>query len=291
VSYLEHLFESGAVEPEFLSHLAYLPWGPELPPQEALTLISAVLRQGAPFTTVLPFLETYLSQIPSAMVAFRELVVPMLLSARGVELNDLQFESWCGLAKHYIEQSPIDIASLALELSNLTGRRHRQTDEIKELLNNAWRAAGGTEFFERVVASWIDSDLPESFWAREQLPGHLLTTLKSEYLLAWVSQNPEKRARRLAGMLGAPGATPSDLHAELLRLYDSSGVGSTLYAEYMTGFYFGSHSAWIRGQLEGSKRWLADPRRAVREWGEGVVRDLEDRLKRVVAGEEEERFE
>lgn len=289
VPYLERLFESGAVEAELLAHLAY--WRPELPPQDAVKLISAVVRHGAQFTTFLPFLETYLSQSPSATVTFRDLVVPILLSARGVELNDMQFESWCKLAKHYVDQSPIDIASLALELSNPPGRRHRQTDEIKELLNHAWRAAGGTEFFERVVASWIDSDLPESFWAREQLPGHLLTTLKSEYLPAWVSQNAEKRARRLAGMLGAPGATPSDLHAELLRLYDSYGVGSTLYSEYMTGFYFGSHSAWIRGQLEHARRWLADPRLAVREWGKGVVRDLEDRLKRVVAGEEEERFE
>lgn len=59
----------------------------------------------------------------------------------------------------------------------------------------------------------------------------------------------------------------------------------------MTGMYWGSHSDWLRAQIEGARAWLEDPRPAVREWGAGVVRDLEDRLKAVVAREEEDRFE
>jgi hypothetical protein len=118
-----------------------------------------------------------------------------------------------------------------------------------------------------------------------------VTSLETDYVLEWVSENPDKRAHRLARMLGRPGRIPSELLAELLRRFDSYGVGSALYAKYMTGSYVGLHSDWVRGQLESARPWLEDPRAAVREWGEGVVRDLEDRLTAVVAREEEERFE
>lgn len=291
VRYIERLLETGQIEPATLAYLAYHPWGPALPPQEAVTLIAAVIRTGAHPTATLQFLDMYLSQVAAAIPAFEQLVIPILLSAESVKLSDQETDAWMKLAQRYVDKAQIEITSIALRLYSQSQRSAQREYGISEMISKAWQNCDKQQFFETVLTPWIDADGIEGLRVREKIPGWSANELPLEYLMQWVSEKPLKRAHRLASMIGVPGNPPSDLHVELLRRFDEFGVGEAYYASYVTGSFWGSISGWTRGLLENAKRWQEDPRPVVREWAANVIAILEGRLEQALAHEEEERLE
>lgn len=291
VRYIEKLLETGQIEPATLAYLGYNPWGPSLPPQEMVTLVAAVLRRGAHPTTTLQFLDMYLSQVAAAIPAFEQLVVPILLSAESAKLSDQETEAWMKLARRYIDKAPVQVASIALNLYSRSQRSAQREYGISELLSRAWQNCDRLQFFETLLTPWIDADGTAAWRVRKELPGWSAKDLSVEYLMNWVSENPEKRAHRLASIIGAPGSQPSELHGELLSRFDEFGVGDAFYSDYVSGTFWGPISGWTRGLLESAKRWQEDSRPIIREWASHVVADLEGRLKQALAHEEEERLE
>jgi hypothetical protein len=291
IRYIERLLETGQIEPSVLAHLAYHPWGPALPPQEVITLITAVLQRGTHLTTTLPFLDTYLSQATAAIPAFEQLVVPILLSAESIELSGQGVDSWMKLARRYVDKAPIQMTSIALNLYSHNHRNALHENGISELLHRAWQNSDRQQFFETILAPWIDSDDMEAWRIRNELPGWAANELPLEYLINWVAEKPEKRAYRVASIIGAPGNPPSDLQIELLSRFDEFGVGEAFYSDYVSGSFWGSISGWTRGLLENAKRWQADPHPVVREWASKIIGDLEGRLEQAIAYEDEERLE
>jgi hypothetical protein len=291
IRYLEHLLERGSIEPGLLANLAYRPWGPEIPPGDVIALIAAAVRRGSHLKTILPFLDTYLSQAEELIHAFGKVIVPVLVSAKDTELSAYEADGWMNLARRYVDRAPLEIANIALRLCSTSRLSARREYEVTSLISKAWEAADRQQFFEAVIAPWLEADSVEAWKVREELPGQPVRELPIDYLIEWVAQDPEKRAHRLAAVIGVPGNPPSDLHVALLQRFEEHGVGEEYYSKFVSGTFMGPMSNWIRSHIEIARHWGQDARPIVREWASKVRGSLEAMLKDALAREEEERFE
>jgi hypothetical protein len=188
-----------------------------------------------------------------------------------------------------VNENPYEIAQAALDE---IGRRQSSIQRgLVEVLQTAWKLSDKGRLFREVIAPWLEIETPEAWWVRRAIERALpLKQVGVDGLARWVSERPEVRAPRLAGIIGAPSGRPSDAHAMLLERFGDQNVGSKFYGSFISGAWSGPASTRTRGKLEEAKAWVDDERPAIREWAKNVVKGLETTLERDLKAEEEERF-
>ncbi|HMG76650.1 MAG TPA: hypothetical protein VK582_24450 [Pyrinomonadaceae bacterium] len=289
---LRRMFESGSIPAVFVSQLTYRPWGPEIPVQQALELVVAAMSKADSPDAVIPFVSGYLYQVKDAIPTLREAVLQLLLAPREKEIGQDPLFNWARLALMYVTDSPIEIASAALEQISVYGI-HRE-DELIGVVERAWETADKETMFRDTIAEWLvreDVGAVGGAWSvRKALERVTIEQVGTDFLVGWVSEDPEARAAALADVIGAPAGGVTDLHRQLLERFGAHGVGSSFFSSYMTGSWTGSFASWLRGKLETARTWLSDKSPATREWAQTVVRNLEDELQLRENREQEERF-
>jgi hypothetical protein len=286
---MRSLFESGELPPAFINQLAYNPWGPNIPPLEALQLAKAAATAGKHAGAVIPFISNYLFQTKTAVPLFRDLALTLLLVAEvKPEMEDPIF-NWSRLALTYVEEAPIPIARAAvLQIAN-QGVRHE--DDLVDVIQRAWQVGDKESLFNELFAEWLSTqDFGSSWYVQKALRQLPLSDLGTEFVVEWVATDPDTRARVVADVIGAPGGRPTALHTTLLERFEAYGVGSAFSSSFMSGMFMGSFAEWTRSRLETAKLWLSDQSPAIRDWAQGLVSGLEEQLKSSERREEEERF-
>lgn len=208
---IRSLFESGELPSGFINQLAYNPWGPNIPPLEAVQLAKAAATSADQAGAVIPFISNYLFQTKSAVPLFRELALSLLLVPEvKPEVEDPIF-NWSRLAITYVEEAPIPIARAAvLQIANY-GLRHE--DDLIDVIQRAWEVGDKESLFRELFAEWLSTqDFGSSWYVQKALRQLPLSDLGTEFLLEWVAIDPETRARVLADVIGAPGGRPTALH-------------------------------------------------------------------------------
>jgi len=289
---LLRMFESGSIAAVYISHLTYRPWGPEVPVQKALELVNAATSNAESPDAVIPFVSGYLYQIKDAVPVFRDVALRLLLAPRENEIGQDPLFNWARLALMYVGDSPIEIAAAALQQVSIYGI-HRE-DELIAVVERAWEIADKEALFRGVVAAWLvkeDAGAIGGAWsvrkALEKLP---IEQVGVDFLVGWVSQDPDARAAALADVIGAPAGAITELHRQLLDRFGAHGVGRSFFSSYMTGGWVGPFADWLRGKLETARTWLNDKNPATREWAQTVVRNIEKELAVRENREQEERF-
>jgi hypothetical protein len=136
-----------------------------------------------------------------------------------------------------------------------------------------------------------------------EIRGWLLNAVPLEIIEAWVGDDV-RRARLVASItpvggeepIGAPptvpaaGDQPTPVARFLLSGFsEDREVASSLWAQFVSGFWTGPESERIAGQIEQLNRWRRRPDEplGVRTWARDMVRDLEVRRRAALEREAE----
>lgn len=289
---LRELFSTGAIEPSRIDRLTWSRWREALTSSQVIDLLKTLLQRGAAISSLISFTETYLHTHPAALDDFREISIELLRRGQETDRGERTMHGyhWEQLAKRLVKDSPYEIAQAVLD--EIARRQSSIQHGLVEVLQTAWKLTTDKgKLFREVIGPWLEIETSEAWWVRRAIERALpLEQVGVEDLALWVSERPEVRSQRLAGIIGAPSGRPSDAHAMLLERFGGHDVGSTFYGSFVSGAWSGPSSARTRGKLEEAKAWLDDERPAIREWAKVVVKSLQFTLERDLKAEEEERF-
>jgi hypothetical protein len=289
---LRELFSTGAIEPSRIERLTWSQWRIGLPPLQVTDLLKTLLQQGATISRLISFTEAYLHAHPAALDELREIGINLLRRGRQADRNEHNMHRyhWEQLAKRLVKENPYEVAQAVLD--ELARRRSSIQHGLVEVLQSAWKLTiDKVKLFREVIGPWLETETTEAWWVRAAIEHALPFELFDvDDLANWVSERPEVRAHRLAGILGAPSGRPSEVHAMLLEKFRDQDVGDSLYVAFISGSWSGPASARTRSKIEQTKAWLDDERPAIREWAKDVVNKLRATLEQDLKAEEEERF-
>ncbi len=286
---VQELVDSRVVAGTEITQFMFSPWLSALSEVEALQLAEAAAADRDAIGHVVSFIALYLHRFPEHRPTFRNLAFQLLARPWSAPHSFMEYE-WTELADLYVTDAPELVAKAAL--TQAADREHSRDGELGELLRKAWQLGDKQQLFERVIAPWLDEE-PNAFasWRlRETLRGFALHEVGLDHLEAWIIQKPDPRAQAIAELVGPPSGRPSDLHAMLLERFEDYKVGSTLFAGYVSGVFYGPASTRTRALLNGARMWADDERPAIRRFGQEAVRALEGMLQDDEAREAEERF-
>ena len=289
---MRELFSTGAIATSEINRLIWSQWAKALTSSQVNDLVNTLLQQEISINSLISFLETYLHSHPTSINDLREAGLHLLSEVEKIDRNDPTMPNyrWDQLASRLVKESPDAVAKAIL--NEIARRQSSFQDGLVKVLRTAWELASDKgKFFRDVIAPWLEVETTEAWWVRRAIEQALpLDQVGVKDLTLWVSKRPEVRARRLAGIIGAPSGRPSDAHEMLLEQYRDHGVDSTLYGAFISGSWSGQASARTRGKLEEAKAWLDDERQVIREWAKDLVKSLQITLEHDLKAEEEERF-
>lgn len=288
VNLLLRALRGPGVDPNTIVRLAYLPLTRVLPVDAARRVIMTAAEAGASTFALATVLSAFLHDHPEHTEAMSDVVLGVLTRPpEDSDGTDTPYE-WGYLAKTFAQRAPEAIGRAAL--GRLAAGMSKHSGSVDDVLRAAWDASDKALFFRDVIAPFLEQEGINAYFARELLSEIPLTEVGADVLLRWVEADPEGRAFALAHALGAPGDPASDIAASLLEHYGER-AGAAFRSRFMTGTFWGSAADWTRGKLEMARRWAADPRPAVSEWGRQFVADLERSLRHEEEREAEERLE
>jgi hypothetical protein len=288
---LRELFSTGAIEASRIDRLTWSQWREALAPSQVIDLLRILLQQGATISSLISFTEAYLHTHPAALDDLRETGIDLLHRGRETDRNERTMHGyhWEQLAERLVKVNPYEIAQAVLD--EIARRKSSVQHSLVKVLQTTWKLTDKGKLFREVIGPWLEIETSEAWWVRRAIERALpLEQVGVEDLALWVSERPEVRAPRLAGIIGAPSGRPSDAHAMLLERFGDQDVGSKFYGAFVSGAWSGPASVRTRGKLEEAKAWLDDERPAIREWAKGVVKSLQATLEHDLKAEEEERF-
>lgn len=282
------LLAGGDVPGREVERLSYYGWGNVQTPADVTRLARAAAAEPGSLGPVFRYVAQHLRHRPADRVKLAPLAFELLergsAGAAAVPGGDVR-----DLAAAAVAHDPLRVARAAL------GWVTNDMDDLREaraILDAAWAAdnVDRRALFSDVVGPLLDRRDLWLWTVCEALRGFPVGDLGDELPLAWVDAAPDRRAYVLACLLGAPADRASDLHALLLERYRDHHVDDAFRSAAMSGMWVGSRASRTRHQLERARAWAADPRPAVRAWGEEMVRLFEGELQRDEQEEAEERL-
>lgn len=283
---LSELFEAGELTGGSIARLKYSGWTSELSLEEVRQLLRIIERDPEGQNQLVTFLYGFLRENPDSADELKDEILSLLAqSSSSEEKPTFDFE-WAELAEMYLPEAATEVASAVTD--RIAEHRVGFDDRLVDLLHSAWDTDQEEEIFLEAVAPWIDADSIGAWWVRRAISRFPLWEMDSEVICDWVDEAPERRARALAEVIGAPsGDEPSALHGELLDRFDAYDVGDVFMAELRSGTWVGSSAERTQQQIEEVSAWRDDDRPAVREWAEESV----ERLEQVLEQERERELE
>jgi len=272
------LLRSKRIPGASIRSLSFSTWRTNLTAEEALALATAATDDQTATGAVVAFLSHYLHDAaPAARTVLRTIVLRVLATPRPHEKRrgfDWESEE---LAKLFVSDAPVEVGSAVLR--DIAEREHAHIRGLNDLVRQAWDAAPDKrQFFETVVAPWIDAENAGGWWVRQALEHFPLQELGVDFLVEWVGAKPDPRAHNLATVIGEPLGRPSDLHAALLEKFDAHGVGGVFFGSLVSGTWMGPSANWSKGKLAEARKLLADERPVIQEWARRAVTDLEQKV-------------
>jgi len=284
------LLRSKAIPGRLIASLAYAPWRGNLSPEDALDLASTAADDPTAIGGVVSFLAHYLHDAPPpARKVLRNLVLRMLAAPRPNEKRRGFDWEWEELATLFVSDAPAEVGAAVLR--EIAEREHAHIRGMNDLVRKAWDVAPDKrQFFETVVAPWIDAENAGGWWVRQALEHFPVQELGVEFLVDWVAEKPDPRAHNLATIIGEPLARPSDLHAALLAKFADNDVGDVFFGSLVSGTWTGSAAGWSKGRLAEVKKLLEDERPVIKEWASRAVANLEQMVEADLVRDAEDRI-
>jgi hypothetical protein len=194
---------------------------------------------------------------------------------------------WCRLASALVDEHGVDLARLVFDLVDSDALMIHEGQDEAELVAKCLRLHPGplwNDLSERLVGG--------SWRIQMEIQGWLIKVIPAEILEAWVCDDIE-RARLIASIAPVGEDEPTEVARFLLGKFGSDRkVASSMYAQFISGFWTGSESGRIAEQIQQLNGWRQrrNEPAGVREWARNTIQHLEARRREVLEREAEERF-
>jgi len=218
----------------------------------------------------------------------RDRALRLLMLRRQYPDTSQETWDWCRVAGGVADEHGVELARLVLDLVDSGSIMIHEGRDESELLARCVRL--------HPTAVWDDvaGRLEQGSWRIQmEIRGWLLSAAPLEIIEAWVGDDV-RRARLVASItpvggeqpidapptVPAAGEQPTPVARFLLgRFGEDQKVASSLWAQFISGFWTGPESERIAGQIEQLNRWRQRPEEplGVRTWARDMVRDLEMR--------------
>ncbi|WP_157002154.1 hypothetical protein [Agromyces laixinhei] len=199
-----------------------------------------------------------------------------------------QENDWSVLARRSLEQHPLELAGLLLDLIEADAIRMYSRPSEANLLRDSIELAGTPAWQEAMSRIAAPGSFRLSFAVRDWLA----IVVPIEVAAAWVDGSVE-RARVLASVTPVGSEVQSPVVRYLLDGFGSDErVPSILVGHFTSGFWTGNESSRIETQIAQVDGWLRDQTatEAERRWCRSLIENLRGRLERVLQEEEEEEW-
>jgi hypothetical protein len=210
----------------------------------------------------------------------------MLLRRRDFEDIGQGRWDWGQLANRFVDEKPIELAGLVLDLIESDAVMIHSSDDEARLLVEAAKKRPAD------VWSGVVSRLEAGSWRLSMaIRGWLTNTIPADIIETWVGDDLE-RARLVASIVSLGASEPSPVARFLLANFDDDDISSSLYAQFISGFWTGPQSAHLERQikmLQGWREQTAEPL-GVRTWARKMIENLEVQRAQAMQWEEERGF-
>jgi hypothetical protein len=302
------LIDRGWLDPTALQVLRYGAWCENLSDYYLVELLNRLLvdESAATVESALLMIEGWLRapdrhlETPVKEVAWRVLEQP-----HGWGASPGLAHLWEEIARRLMPDDPVRLARLALQTIIEEVYHMQRVQLLEEALEIAprevWNVIG------EVLLS--ESGSYRIAWAIDESP--LLTQMPFDILRDWIEAHGGDAALRVAQCvkpafwesepiiprwrrpsIKSPATTLNNAQLTPLIRYllreHGEKTGSTLYANFLSGGWTGSHARYLEGKLAIAQTWLRDEDVAVQNWARKVVNSINSDLKEVQLHEEEE---
>jgi hypothetical protein len=202
------------------------------------------------------------------------------------ELSHQQW-TWCQMAGRIVDTCGVQLARLISDLVDAQVVIISQDQEEGKLLTSIIRQN------PREVWAELTTRLAGKSWRLQlEARGWLLNDLPPNIIEEWVGTDIE-RARLVASIASPGGDEPTAIARFLLsRFGEDEKIEGSLFAQFVSGMWWGPESQHIAGQIEQLTKWRrrsTEPL-AVRTWAREMIQHLEERRKVAELREAEEDF-
>lgn len=265
-------------------------WHRNVTADEALTLIadwSSRISSQLDYNALIDWISSWLLGQEVLADELQDLLwTTLAMRAHYPDVGQRQW-AWSQLAGKVIARHCGEVARLILDLvqsqSVMISAGHDEADVLR-----ASAAAHPQEVWEYVAAHLMR----RSWRVQMEVRGWLVEALPSETVTAWVGTDLE-RARLVASIASPGGDEPTPVARFLLTEFGTDDqIRSSLWGQFISGFWWGPESEHIAGQIGQLRGWRqrsSEPL-AVREWAREMITYLDEQRQRALEREAEERF-
>jgi hypothetical protein len=231
----------------------------------------------------------------TAMMVFRrppplghdiERLIADLVSLRS-EFGEVGRQSWdwVQLARRRLADDPGALLTALIEQIDAGSLHAYQGSEEQKLLQEVITAVGPAGL--DLVLAKMDSG---SWRLQIELRGWITALYPAGDLIGRVGQSLD-RARLVASLVGIGDGPPSEVVQFLLTNFGTDDqVSSSLYGDFVSGFWRGNESVRLNGQIAQLETWVRDPSQSagVKRWAREAIANLKRRREVVLLEEAED---
>ena len=194
---------------------------------------------------------------------------------------------WGEVSKHYEKIDPLKLSGIVLDLYKDDKVLFDENDEPLKALAEA----------SKIKPSEVWSRVADALLRKDRVSYRVLLGLRRWYvrifdaksLLEWAEKHKPEGPQLLGALTSQSGVPLDELSRQLLIRYgEDERVCNHLYANFHTGGFTGSMTAWLKSKLEDVEKWAGDSEPAVAKWARALVRSLNDQIAEFQKREEEE---
>jgi hypothetical protein len=191
---------------------------------------------------------------------------------------------WSRIANGLADQNGVELARLVLDLVDSGSLIIHEGRDEHEVIARCLR------LHPQAVWEDIGGRLAKGSWQIQmQIRGSLISVVPAGIIEAWVGDDA-RRAQLVASIAAVGADEPTPIARFLLERFGADPkVASSLWAQFISGFWWGPESERIAGQIEQLKRWRqrSEEPLGVRTWARDMIRDLEARRRAALEREAE----
>jgi len=282
------LVQKDWIQRKELIKLVWSGWAEKLPHNEMISFLAFLLDGDSPENTeaALNLLDRRLKSSTGEIVSLAPFAWQALARKSAVE-GMMPRHYWGEVSKHYVQVDPVKLADTVLELYRTHDLLFVQDDEPLKALAKATQSKP-KEVWGRVADTLLRKDRA-SYRLLLSLQCWYVEILDAAQLLTWAEQHKPEGPQILAALTAPSGIPMNELPRQLLVRYGADDVvRRQLYANFQTGSFTGSMTAYFRDKMETAQKWSEDSDQTVRNWAKRLAGDLMEQVSRFQIREEEE---
>lgn len=240
------------------------------------------------YNSAVDFMALALHRRPDSIAELEGLILQLVQARSRFPTTGQQDWDWAQLARRSLGSQPAAVLDTLLSLIK-SGTVHAVEGSQDNQLLREVLVATGPDGLSQV----LDELSQRGSWGLSfAVRGWLADLYETAVITGWIADSVD-RARLIASVAGVGEGSPSDTIRYLLDHFgDDEQVSSSLYGDFVSGFWMGNESDRLAGKIDQLTAWVnsSDESAAVKRWARRVIALLKQRRQEALEREAEEGF-